>query len=155
RPLQDPRQAPAASICYSSRPVRDRVDLFVASVLVLFLELACIRWFPAHVLFLTFFTNVMLLASFLGISVGCLTAARRGNYLAWTPALLIVAIGLAHETEAIRRLTHSAIEVGNHVSPQQVFFGVETQPWDPSKFVIPVEAVSGVFFVLVTLILVG
>jgi hypothetical protein len=38
--------------------MRDRIDLFIASVLVLFLELACIRWFPAHVLFLTFFTNV-------------------------------------------------------------------------------------------------
>ena len=57
--------------------MRDRIDLFIASVLVLFLELACIRWFPAHVLFLTFFTNVMLLASFLGISVGCLAAGRR------------------------------------------------------------------------------
>ena len=54
--------------------MRDRIDLFLASVLVLFLELACIRWFPAHVLFLSFFTNVMLLAAFLGISVGCLAA---------------------------------------------------------------------------------
>ena len=61
--------------------MRNRIDLFIASVLVLFLELACIRWFPAHVLFLTFFTNVMLLASFLGISVGCLAAGRRQNYL--------------------------------------------------------------------------
>ncbi len=69
--------------------MRDRIDLFIASVLVLFLELACIRWFPAHVLFLTFFTNVMLLAAFLGISVGCLAASRRRSYLAWTPALLL------------------------------------------------------------------
>ena len=73
--------------------MRDRIDLFIASVLVLFLELACIRWFPAHVLFLTFFTNVMLLAAFLGISVGCLAASRRRSYLAWTPALLLVALG--------------------------------------------------------------
>ena len=48
--------------------MRNRIDLFIASVLVLFLELACIRWFPAHVLFLTFFTNVILLAAFLGIA---------------------------------------------------------------------------------------
>ena len=135
--------------------MRDRIDLFVVSVLVLFLELACIRWFPAHVLFLTFFTNVMLLASFLGISVGCLRANRPGNDLAWTPVLLAAAIALAHSTDLVRRLTNSAIEVGNHVSPQLVFFGVETQPWDPSKFVVPIEAVSGAFFVLVTLILVG
>ena len=135
--------------------MRDRLDLFVASVLVLFLELACIRWFPAHVLFLTFFTNVMLLAAFLGISVGCLAASRPRDYLLWTPLLLAAAIGLAHATDLERRLTHSAFEVGNHVSPQLVFFGVESQPWDPSKFVIPIEAVSGAFFVLVALVLVG
>src|SRR5580765_2665793 len=124
--------------------MRNRVDLFMASVLVLFLELACIRWFPAHVLFLTFFTNVMLLASFLGISLGSLMARRRTNFIAWTPVLLVVPIAPAHATDAARRLTNSAIEVGNHVSPQLVFFGTETQAWDPSKFVIPIEAVSGV-----------
>ena len=135
--------------------MRDRVDLFLASVLVLFLELACIRWFPAHVLFLTFFTNVMLLASFLGISVGCLAAGRRSHYLAWTPVLLVVALGASYLIEWERLRTGSAIDVGNHVSPQLVFFGVESQPWDPSKFVIPIEAVSGALFVLVALTLVG
>ena len=54
-------------------------------LLILFLELSCIRWFPAHVLFLTFFTNTMLLACFLGMSVGCLAAGRRQDYLVWTP----------------------------------------------------------------------
>ena len=52
--------------------MRTRVDLFVVSFLVLFLEVAAIRWFPAHVLFLTFFTNTVLLACFLGMSIGCL-----------------------------------------------------------------------------------
>ena len=51
-----------------------RLDLFLISFLTLFLELTCIRWFPSHVLFLTFFTNTVLLASILGISVGCLAA---------------------------------------------------------------------------------
>ena len=32
--------------------LRTRLDLFLISVLILFLEPACIRWFPAHVLFL-------------------------------------------------------------------------------------------------------
>ena len=46
--------------------MRDRpaFDLFLISWLVLFLELACIRWFPSHVLFLTFFVNLVLLACF-------------------------------------------------------------------------------------------
>jgi spermidine synthase len=135
--------------------MRDRLDLFIASILVLFLELACIRWFPAHVLFLTFFTNVMLLAAFLGISVGCLAAGRRRNYLVWTPVLLLLAIGAARLIEWERQRTGSVVQVGNSVSPQLVFFGVEYQPWDPSKFVIPIEAVSGVLFILVALALVG
>jgi spermidine synthase len=135
--------------------MRKYFDLFIASVLVLFLELTCIRWFPAHVLFLTFFTNVMLLASFLGISVGCLAAGRRQNYLAWTPLLLVLALGAAHLIEWERQRTGSAIEVGSVVSPQLVFFGVESQPRDPSQFVIPIEAVSGALFFLVALTLVG
>jgi spermidine synthase len=135
--------------------MRDRFDLFLASVLTLFLELACIRWFPAHVLFLTFFTNVMLLAAFLGISVGCLAASSRRTYLVGTPLLLALALGVAHLIEWERQRTGSAIDVGNHVSPQLVFFGVESQPWDPSKFVIPIEAVSGAMFVLVALALIG
>ena len=40
-------------------------DLFLVGFLVLFLELACIRWFAANVIFLQFFTNVVLLACFL------------------------------------------------------------------------------------------
>jgi spermidine synthase len=135
--------------------MRDRFDLFIASILVLFLELACIRWFPAHVLFLTFFTNVMLLATFLGISVGCLAAGRPRTYLAWTPVLLLVALGASHLIEWERQRGGSVVQVGNAISPQLVFFGVESQPWDPSKFVVPIEAVSGLLFVLVALALVG
>src|SRR5687768_14611744 len=72
-------------------------ELFLISLVILFMELACIRWFPAHVLYLTFFTNVVLLASFLGMSVGCLAASHHRDYLFWTPPLMVVAqIGRAH-----------------------------------------------------------
>ena len=73
-----------------------RLDLFLISLLTLFLELTCIRWFPSHVLFLTFFTNTVLLASILGIAVGCLAAKRKSNLLLWTPLVLIIALGSAH-----------------------------------------------------------
>ena len=56
---------------------RAALDLFLSSFLILFLELACIRWFASTVVFLTFFTNIVLLAAFLGMSVGCLAAADR------------------------------------------------------------------------------
>ncbi|MBL8799582.1 MAG: hypothetical protein JNM56_37210, partial [Planctomycetia bacterium] len=80
-------------------PSRARLNLFLISVLILFLELACIRWFPAHVLFLTFFTNTVLLACFLGMSLGCLAADHARRYIVATPYLLGVglALGLAVE----------------------------------------------------------
>ena len=135
--------------------MRDRVDLFVISLLVLFLELACIRWFPAHVPFLTFFTNVVLLACFLGMSTGCLAARRPQHYLRWTPLVLIVALAAAHWVHFVRQRSGSFVDVGNQISPQLVFFGTEYGAGDPSVFVVPIEAVTGLLFILIALALVG
>jgi SAM-dependent methyltransferase len=132
-----------------------RFDLFLISFLTLFLELTCIRWFPSHVLFLTFFTNTVLLASILGIAVGCLAAKRKSNLLAWTPLILALAIGSAHFVEFQRQASASVIDVGNQASPQMVFFGVEYQARDVSSFVIPIEAVCGYFFLLIALAMMG
>src|SRR5687767_10424574 len=51
--------------------------LLVTSLLALYVELLCIRWMPAHVRYLGYFTNFVLLASFLGLAVGILSARRR------------------------------------------------------------------------------
>src|SRR5579864_5862480 len=69
--------------------------LFGSSFLVLFLEVALIRWLPAYIRLLAYFSNFILLASFLGIGVGCLLSARRQNLFAWFPLLqlaLVVAV---------------------------------------------------------------
>src|SRR5215210_482014 len=66
--------------------------LFVSSFLVLFLETALIRWMPAYVRLLAYFSNFILLASFLGIGVGCLLASRRRNLIAWFPLILLALI---------------------------------------------------------------
>jgi hypothetical protein len=63
------------------------VALFVSSFLVLFLETALIRWMPAYVRLLAYFSNFILLASFLGIGVGCLLATRRRNLFVWFPLI--------------------------------------------------------------------
>src|SRR6478609_2288388 len=64
--------------------------LFVSSFLVLFLETAVIRWMPAYVRLLAYFSNFILLASFLGIGLGCLLATRRRNLALWFPLALFV-----------------------------------------------------------------
>ena len=56
---------------------RTDVQLFLTSFLGLYAELLCIRWMPAHVRFLSYFTNFILLASFLGLGVGILSARRK------------------------------------------------------------------------------
>src|ERR1700686_1751108 len=108
-------------------PHRTRANLFLISLLILFLELACIRWFPAHVLFLTFFTNTVLLACFLGMSVGCLAAGHRRNSLGATPALPAAAVPTALGLEHLMAVSSDAtIGVAGQASPQMVFFGTET-----------------------------
>src|SRR3954466_7821541 len=66
--------------------------LFVSSFLVLFLETALIRWLPAYVRLLAYFSNFILLASFLGIGVGCLLAKRRRDLFVWFPLMLFAVI---------------------------------------------------------------
>src|SRR5438874_809673 len=138
-------------------PGRARWDLFLVSLVILFLELACIRWFPAHVLFLTFFTNTVLLACFLGMSVGCLAANHRRDYLNHTPLLLAVALGAAYATEIVHARMGSPLVGGVEAStaPQQVFFGADYKSRDVSLFYLPVEVVGGFFFVLLALVMLG
>ena len=130
-------------------------ELFLISLVILFLELACIRWFPAHVLYLTFFTNVVLLASFLGMSVGCLAASNRRNYLTWTPLLLVVAMIAAHAVEISSGTFIKFVDVGDQASPQQVYFGTEYHSQDLSRYAIPVEVLGGFFFIIIALAFVG
>jgi len=74
---------------------RHGLNLFLVGFLVLFLELACIRWFSAYVIFLQFFTNVVLIASFLGMSCGCLAVRQQRNWLGDFPLIALGAIALA------------------------------------------------------------
>src|SRR5215213_3144739 len=85
----------APSLAEINRPRRPYLDLFLISFLILFFELAAIRWFGSTVVFLTFFTNIVLLACFLGMSIGLLCAARRQNFIRWTLPITFLAVALA------------------------------------------------------------
>jgi SAM-dependent methyltransferase len=132
------------------------VDLFLVSFLILFMELACIRWFGSTVVFLTFFTNIALLAAFLGISVGCLAATNRWNLIETVVPTLLAGMTLAWLVlHLFTRFTDVMIDVGGQGSPQQIFFGTEYRARDLARFVVPLEAVAGTFFVLIALVFVG
>ncbi len=69
---------------------------FLASFLVLFLEIALIRWMPAYIRLLSYFSNFILLASFLGIGLGCLLAPVRTRLFSWFPLLQAVVIAAVY-----------------------------------------------------------
>ena len=75
----------------------------LASFLMLFIELALIRWTAANNLYLTHLTNFVLLASFLGIGLGFLLAASRRDLFALAPAglALLVAFVLAFPVQTV------------------------------------------------------
>jgi spermidine synthase len=152
-PNRRPVQEPAVSAW--SRP-REYAELFVISFVILFFELTCIRWFGSTVVFLTFFTNLVLMACFLGMTVGCLAASRRRDFINLVVPLTLVAAALAHGVLwGYNHYAQVTIDVGGQRSPQQVFFGTEVRPSDPSQFVIPIEAIAGLFYALIALIFVG
>jgi len=135
---------------------RQGLNLFLVGFLVLFFELACIRWFAAYVVFLQFFTNVVLIASFLGMSCGCLAARQPRDWLGYFP---FIALGTILAALALFKVYNHwsglSIDVGGQASPQEVFFGTEYRNPDVAQFAVPIEAVAAVFFVLVALMFVG
>ncbi|MFC9299103.1 spermidine synthase [Streptomyces sp. NPDC057011] len=75
-----------------------RWELLLASATMLFVELALIRWAGANVVHLSYFSNFVLLGSFLGIGLGFLIPAARGQWLKrWAPVPLALLVVLVRE----------------------------------------------------------
>ncbi|TMF22684.1 MAG: spermidine synthase [Chloroflexi bacterium] len=70
-----------------------RLRLVALSFLMLFLELALIRWVGSNVLYLSYFSNFILLASFLGIGLGFLRANSGRDLLRFAPIALAALVG--------------------------------------------------------------
>jgi hypothetical protein len=75
---------------------RPGIRLFFTSASLLFVELLLIRWIPANIVYVGFFNNFVLLASFLGIGVGILLgrAGRSAPIPAAVPLFALVALVL-------------------------------------------------------------
>ena len=62
--------------------------LVLGSALMLFLELALIRWLGSNIVHLSYFSNFVLLGSFLGIGLGFLRSRHARDISAWWPVIL-------------------------------------------------------------------
>jgi len=70
--------------------------VFLSSFLVLLVEVALIRWMPAYIRLLAYFSNFILLAAFLGIGVGCLLASVRARLFNWFPLVLFALVAVVY-----------------------------------------------------------
>jgi hypothetical protein len=69
---------------------RPALELLAASFVVLFQELALIRWLPAEIRVAAYFPNLILIGAFLGLGVGALRA--RGKPLMWLWPISLLAV---------------------------------------------------------------
>jgi len=87
-----PRRAGGDSV----RSVTVKPRLVLASALMLFLELALIRWLGSNIVHLSYFTNFVLLGSFLGIGLGFLQSRKSRSILPWSPWILAGLVTFVH-----------------------------------------------------------
>jgi hypothetical protein len=107
----------------------DQVRLAFSSFLMLFVELALIRWITANNVYVTEATNFVLLASFLGIGIGFLNAASGRDYLRWTPLALLALVAFVLEFPVILHSSARGPLIFSGVGqaralPQPVSFGL-------------------------------
>jgi len=106
-----------------------RVRLFLTSGTLLFVELLLIRWIPAEVKYIGYFSNFVLMGSFLGIGVGILLG-RNGRRLPISPfAVLLLAVVMLVGTAELNVQVRSSSEL---------FFGLaENRAADVNYLVLP------------------
>jgi hypothetical protein len=92
-----------------------RVRLVLTSATLLFTELLLIRWIPSSVKYIGYFTNFILMASFLGIGVGILLG-RSGRRLPISPFA-----GLLFAVVLLTVVKHLDVQVK---SSAEIFFGL-------------------------------
>jgi hypothetical protein len=110
--------------------------LVLLSCLMLFVELALIRWAGSNVLYLAYFSNFVLLGSFLGIGIGFLRGKARVDLFRYAPVALALLVGFV----LIFR-----VEI-DQTSADVIYFGLFTQTGLPVWITLPVIflAVAGV-----------
>ncbi len=105
--------------------------LLLTSTTVLFVELLLIRWIPANVVYVGYFSNFLLIGSFLGIGIGVIAGGGGWNPRVPIFPLLLFAV-VAIVARAQLTLTFS--------SPSDIYFGLNDQARgaDANYLVLPV-----------------
>jgi SAM-dependent methyltransferase len=109
-------------------PISDRLRLILLSFLMLFVELALIRWAGSNVVYLSYFSNFILLGSFLGIGLGFLRAEAKVNLFPWAPVALAALVAF---------ISFFPVKIDRSGS-ELIFFGEFTSTGLPPWITLPV-----------------
>jgi hypothetical protein len=121
-PVPDPEAAVAGTPVPTTA---DKLRLFALSFLMLFVELALIRWTGANILYLSYFSNFVLLGSFLGIGLGFLRPTiGRTSLFAFAAPLLAGAVAYVHFYPVQIDRTSSQIIYFGHFVPTGMPIGI-------------------------------
>ncbi|MBV8862978.1 MAG: hypothetical protein JO082_12645, partial [Mycobacterium sp.] len=96
RTSTQPEPAPVVSSPTGHSDRHVVVRLVLGSSVMLFIELALIRWLGSNVVHLSYFTNFVLLGSFLGIGVGFLISRKNWSMLPMSSGLLMLLVVGVH-----------------------------------------------------------
>ena len=110
-----------------------KVRLMILSFLMLFVELALIRWLGANIVYLSYYSNFVLLGSFLGIGLGFLRARSRVNLFPWAPlalALLVLFVLVF------------PVQISHTSGTQLIFFGALKTTGLPTWLTLPIIFLS-------------
>ena len=118
----------------------NQVRLLQTSATLLFVELLLIRWIPANVIYVGYFSNFVLIASFLGIGLGILLG-REGTRLPVSPfALLLFGV--------VVLVLRAQLNV--QIDPEdQIFFGLEYSTSADTNFLV-LPLIMGLVIALMT-----
>ena len=79
------------------------LKLFAVSFVMLFLEILLIRWISTEVRIFAYVGNLVLLACFLGIGVGCFFSKKKENILITIGMLVLIVLSV--RSEPFRHIT--------------------------------------------------
>jgi hypothetical protein len=119
--------------------------LWLTSLTLLFVELMLIRWVPAEIRYIGFFSNFLLMASFLGIGLGILLGRRGARWSLIAFPLLLLAVVV------IVTVNHLDLEVQGGTS--EIWFGLTDAAKDAADtdYTILILAVAMVTAVMAAL----
>ena len=106
-----------------------KLRLVLLSFLMLFVELALIRWLGANIVYLSYYSNFVLLSSFLGIGIGFLRARSRINLFPWTPVALALLVLF---------VLRFPVQISHTSGRQLIFFGALKTTGLPTWLMLPV-----------------